>query len=393
MTEENRKALFELRNIPTNNVCADCKTAEPEWASANLGIFVCIKCSGVHRCLGTNYSVVKSLILDSWTDEKLRSMIEKGNEFSNKIWEKQVPVCYRRPSKDSPHVLREQWIRSKYERMEFIEGAPTPSYLMGEKEGILWKREKDQNNWNQRKFILSTKTNSFAYYIKTSDPHPKDRWLLSKINAIFADEKTDRPNCLQIMNTIDGKTRNLFVSTDTGQEIVEWYMAIRFAKLKMLKESDPSRDESELAEETTKDFTHEGKVWKRGPRDSKSWKDRWMTVDGRRVTYSKEPTDAFAKGEIVLGTKDEGYEVTSGFTAKQPPTGYGFEISTPSRVYEFSAASEEERDEWTKVLNGIISMSLTPVERKALTLNMDLAKQKSQGKSLPRKLSIKAGLT
>ena len=42
-------------------------------------------------------------------------------------------------------------------------------------------------------------------------------WLLSKINAIFADEKTGRQNCLQIMNTIDGKTRNLFISADSGQ--------------------------------------------------------------------------------------------------------------------------------------------------------------------------------
>lgn len=65
-----------------------------------------------------------------------------------------------------------------------------------------------------------------------------------------------------------------------------------------------------------------------------------------------------------MGTKDEGYGVTSGFTEKQPPTGYGFEISTPGRVYEFSAASEEERDEWTKVLNDIISMSLTPIDRR-----------------------------
>lgn len=28
-------------------------------------------------------------------------------------------------------VLREQWIRSKYERKEFVEGAPQPSYLTG----------------------------------------------------------------------------------------------------------------------------------------------------------------------------------------------------------------------------------------------------------------------
>ena len=78
--------------------------------------------------------------------------------------------------------------------------------------------------------------------------------------------------------------------------------------------------------------------------------------------------DAFAKGEIVLGTKDEGYEVTSGFTERQAPSGYGFEIKVPvpapaGRKYEFSAASEEERDEWVKVLNDIISMSLSAVDK------------------------------
>ncbi len=48
---------------------------EPEWASANLGIFICIKCSGIHRCLGISYSVVKSLILDSWNDDKLQASV------------------------------------------------------------------------------------------------------------------------------------------------------------------------------------------------------------------------------------------------------------------------------------------------------------------------------
>ena len=52
----------------TTNLTHASGFAEPEWASTNLGIFVCIKCSGVHRCLGPS---VKSLILDSWTDEKL----------------------------------------------------------------------------------------------------------------------------------------------------------------------------------------------------------------------------------------------------------------------------------------------------------------------------------
>lgn len=45
---------------------------EPEWTSTNLGIFICINCCGVHRRLGTSISIVRSLLLDSWTDDKLK---------------------------------------------------------------------------------------------------------------------------------------------------------------------------------------------------------------------------------------------------------------------------------------------------------------------------------
>lgn len=47
-----------LREIPGNNLCAECGTPEPEWASLNLGILLCIECSGVHRNLGVHISKV-----------------------------------------------------------------------------------------------------------------------------------------------------------------------------------------------------------------------------------------------------------------------------------------------------------------------------------------------
>lgn len=44
----------------------------PRWASWNLGIFVCIRCAGIHRNLGVHISKVKSVNLDQWTQEQVQ---------------------------------------------------------------------------------------------------------------------------------------------------------------------------------------------------------------------------------------------------------------------------------------------------------------------------------
>ncbi len=43
----------------------------PRWASWNLGIFVCIRCAGIHRNLGVHISKVRSVNLDSWTPQQV----------------------------------------------------------------------------------------------------------------------------------------------------------------------------------------------------------------------------------------------------------------------------------------------------------------------------------
>jgi hypothetical protein len=50
--------LERLRRPAGNRCCADCGTAEPDWASLNLGILLCIECSGIHRQLGVHVSKV-----------------------------------------------------------------------------------------------------------------------------------------------------------------------------------------------------------------------------------------------------------------------------------------------------------------------------------------------
>lgn len=60
--EDNKKHLAELKKIlsrPENRICADChETQMPTWASINCGVFICLKCSGIHRGLGVHISKV-----------------------------------------------------------------------------------------------------------------------------------------------------------------------------------------------------------------------------------------------------------------------------------------------------------------------------------------------
>ncbi|CAH8385813.1 unnamed protein product [Eruca vesicaria subsp. sativa] len=51
-----KRRIKDLLNQPDNRVCADCGAPDPKWASANIGVFICLKCCGVHRSLGTHIS-------------------------------------------------------------------------------------------------------------------------------------------------------------------------------------------------------------------------------------------------------------------------------------------------------------------------------------------------
>ncbi|KAI0019338.1 ArfGap-domain-containing protein [Xylariomycetidae sp. FL0641] len=111
----NEKVLQDLvQNVPGNNVCADCSARNPAWASWSLGIFLCMRCAAIHRKLGTHISKVKSLSMDSWTNEQVEAMKRTGNAASNRKHNptnKQPPIPVDADEADS---AMERFIRAKY---------------------------------------------------------------------------------------------------------------------------------------------------------------------------------------------------------------------------------------------------------------------------------------
>ena len=87
-----REQIDKLTRSDGNDMCADCGElsklacqpliqlcmypvhADPQWASVNFGIFICIKCAGIHRSLSGLYSSkVRSVRLDSWTPDMVKA--------------------------------------------------------------------------------------------------------------------------------------------------------------------------------------------------------------------------------------------------------------------------------------------------------------------------------
>ncbi|GCC20364.1 arf-GAP with coiled-coil, ANK repeat and PH domain-containing protein 2-like [Chiloscyllium punctatum] len=119
------KGLEQVQAIPGNAQCCDCNEHLPEWASINLGITLCIECSGIHRSLGVHFSKVRSLTLDSWEPELLKLMCELGNSTINRIYEARIEeMTVKKPHPGSPRQEKEAWIRAKYVEKKFIHKLP-----------------------------------------------------------------------------------------------------------------------------------------------------------------------------------------------------------------------------------------------------------------------------
>ncbi|KAM4583077.1 arf-GAP with coiled-coil, ANK repeat and PH domain-containing protein 3-like isoform 1-T1 [Fundulus diaphanus] len=140
--------LQRVQSLPGNELCSDCGQTAPCWASINLGVLLCIECSGIHRSLGVHFSKVRSLTLDSWEPELLKLMCELGNTVINNIYEGACEeLGAKKPGPSSSRQEKEAWIKFKYVEKRFLKKLSGSEALAdGERKSRPWMVKKCQRH-------------------------------------------------------------------------------------------------------------------------------------------------------------------------------------------------------------------------------------------------------
>ncbi|XP_058063792.1 ARF GTPase-activating protein Git [Anopheles bellator] len=109
------------------DVCGDCGSTDPSWASINRGILLCADCCSVHRSLGRHISQVKSLRQGSWQASVLSFVNQLNAHGANSVWEHLLldsvapKNLKRKPTpKDAVHPTKTDFIRAKHVQLTYV---------------------------------------------------------------------------------------------------------------------------------------------------------------------------------------------------------------------------------------------------------------------------------
>uniref|UniRef100_A0A672SPV3 Arf-GAP with coiled-coil, ANK repeat and PH domain-containing protein n=1 Tax=Sinocyclocheilus grahami TaxID=75366 RepID=A0A672SPV3_SINGR len=194
--------LQRVQSLPGNEICCDCGQADPRWASINLGILLCIECSGIHRSLGVHCSKVRSLTLDTWEPELMKLMCELGNTVINQIYE---GACeeqgLKKPGPNSSRQEKEAWIKAKYVERKFLKKMCGAEALV---EG-----SRKSHHWSVKK---CRRHNSSIRAPKTRRKYRHDARIMSPANLSAGTSAKFRRESLFCPDELD----SLFSYFDTG---------------------------------------------------------------------------------------------------------------------------------------------------------------------------------
>ncbi|KAL0307469.1 UNVERIFIED_CONTAM: ADP-ribosylation factor GTPase-activating protein AGD2 [Sesamum angustifolium] len=145
-----------LREVSGNDQCAECSASDPDWASLNLGILMCIECSGIHRNLGVHISKVRSVTLDVkvWEPTVLNLFQALGNAYCNSVWEELLSLhndqkieaeapSVTKPSPSDTIHQKEKYIEAKYVRKLLVNKEATASKYLSA--STIWEAVRANN--------------------------------------------------------------------------------------------------------------------------------------------------------------------------------------------------------------------------------------------------------
>ena len=292
-------------------------------------------------------------------------MLAVGNVRARQIYEATCPCWYLRPSVDQDSsIVRENWIRAKYERREFLADVKHPLAVstMPEKpkEGYLWKANK-KGVWQKRFTMLHGR---FLYYFKSpSDSYPKG--IIDVCELTFKLPHGPDQNKRYVFEAHTTKRAYPF-GADTVADMLDWVHALKRAAAYYITmmHSDVAPDGmnalATLAfpneQEVVKlSFQQMGEPLKLGFLQKqggqwKTWKKRLCVVTDTTLFYFKKDRPAPAdlpEGGIPL---DQCYVMNGDSKAEKKCC---ISLVTPGRVYFLVANNEQELQEWQDVLSQV----------------------------------------
>ena len=77
--------IAQIMSIENNRFCIDCLAPNPTFTSVNNAVFLCENCANMHKPLGTNISLVKSLMNDQFSPQEIALLKIGGNQRFNML--------------------------------------------------------------------------------------------------------------------------------------------------------------------------------------------------------------------------------------------------------------------------------------------------------------------